>query len=108
MAQQSGKFEGAIVISMVFHLPPWRPTVQPIVHHTKTPKLSTLIRATKDAMRNVLYHDDAQIVRLEAAKLYAGGHTPPCVRISLHEEPPTILNRSEVRDAEAPRAPANL
>jgi Holliday junction resolvase RusA-like endonuclease len=38
--------------------------------HTSTPDLDNLIKLVTDALNGVLYIDDSQIVRIDAAKLY--------------------------------------
>ena len=39
-------------------------------HHTKKPDVDNLVKAVKDALKGLLYQDDAQIIHLEASKAY--------------------------------------
>jgi Holliday junction resolvase RusA-like endonuclease len=78
--QCAGKFfESAVRLAIVFFLP--RPQSLParVKHHTKKPDVDKLVRAVKDALRGVLWHDDAQVIHLVASKAYAT--TQPHVRI---------------------------
>lgn len=70
--QCEGKFfEGAVRLAIVFFLP--RPQSLParVKHHTKKPDVDKLVRAVKDALKGVLWHDDAQVIELVARKGYA-------------------------------------
>jgi crossover junction endodeoxyribonuclease RusA len=51
---------------------------------TTRPDTTKLIRAVEDAMTGVLYHDDAQIVRQSAIRLYGD---PPRVEIQVQTIP---------------------
>lgn len=42
--------------------------------HTSTPDLDNLIKAVKDAAKGILWHDDSQVYRIEALKVYSNGH----------------------------------
>lgn len=78
--QCEGKFfDGAVRLGIVFFLP--RPQSLParVKHHTKKPDVDKLVRAVKDALKGVLWHDDAQVIHLVATKAYAT--TQPHVRI---------------------------
>jgi crossover junction endodeoxyribonuclease RusA len=72
-------FEGAVRLAIVFFLP--RPQSLParVKHHIKKPDVDKLVRAVKDALKGVLWHDDAQVIELVARKGYAT--TQPHVRI---------------------------
>ena len=39
--------------------------------HTKKPDLDNLIKFVKDCANGILWHDDSQVVTIEAAKLYS-------------------------------------
>ena len=62
--------EGPLAVTLTFHLP--RPVSLPkrVLAHTKKPDLDNLVKAIKDALRGVVYRDDAQIVQLIATKAY--------------------------------------
>ncbi len=53
------------------------------MHHTKKPDLDKLARALKDALKGVLYHDDAQVVVLLARKVYAAETAAPCAEVTV-------------------------
>lgn len=80
-----GLFVGPVALGVAFLLP--RPQSLPtrVLHHTKKPDLDKLVRAVKDALKGVLYHDDAQVVRLVATKHYAPMGAAPCAVITLAE-----------------------
>lgn len=65
------QFLGPIAIRVTFALP--RPATLPrrITTHTKKPDLDKLLRNIGDALRGVLYRDDAQIVEWHGRKVYA-------------------------------------
>lgn len=70
--QCAGKFfEGAVRLAIVFFLP--RPQSLParVKHHIKKPDVDKLVRAVKDALKGVLWNDDAQVIELFAWKGYA-------------------------------------
>ena len=61
-----------------------RPTSLPkrVTEHIKKPDISNLVKAVEDALRNIFYRDDSQIVLLIAKKVYA---LTPGVRIRVME-----------------------
>jgi Holliday junction resolvase RusA-like endonuclease len=61
-----------------FRLPKPKSLPKGQVFMTKRPGLDKLVRSVKDALRGVLYRDDAQVVRLTASKTY---HEQPGVEI---------------------------
>ena len=70
--------DGPVHLRIQFFLPcpksaPKRKTPRP----TKRPDLDKLTRVIADALTGVLYHDDAQITRLEVTKGYAGREEDP-------------------------------
>ena len=77
--------DGALVLNCQFHLS--RPASIsekkrpfPIVK----PDLDNLLKAVKDALKGILWHDDSQVVKIEAEKEYNGR---PGVIISLTLKP---------------------
>jgi len=76
-------FEGAVKISVVFYLP--RPkSVSPRVRPfpTTRPDTSKLIRGLEDPLSGVLWRDDAQVVGIEASKVYTDGPAKAEVTVS--------------------------
>jgi Holliday junction resolvase RusA-like endonuclease len=66
--------EGPVELRVTFFLP--RPASAPkrVTRPTKKPDLDKLIRAVKDAMKRAgVYRDDAQVVQVEACKVFAAG-----------------------------------
>jgi Holliday junction resolvase RusA-like endonuclease len=78
-----GVLEGPVRLTMAFHLP--RPKkyqrrgAEPA--HVTKPDASKLIRAVEDALTQVVYRDDAQVVELVVAKRYAAIDGAPHVDI---------------------------
>jgi crossover junction endodeoxyribonuclease RusA len=71
----------AVRLAVVFYLP--RPKSLParVRAHLTRPDLDKLLRAIKDALTGLLWHDDSQVVELLARKGYAQGE--PHVRIGV-------------------------
>lgn len=82
---RDGLLVGPVVLTVTFHLPRPQSLPKRVVHHTKKPDLDKLVRSTKDALKGVLYGDDAQVVDLHARKTYAAIAAAPCARITLEE-----------------------
>ena len=70
--------EGPVHLRIQFYLPcPKSAPKRKVPRPTKKPDLSKLARCIEDALTGVLYHDDAQITRLEVTKVYAGREEDP-------------------------------
>lgn len=82
---RDGLFIGPVVLSVVFQLPRPQSLPKRVLHHTKKPDLDKLVRSTKDALKGVLYADDAQVVQLHAQKSYTAIAAAPCCHIRLIE-----------------------
>jgi Holliday junction resolvase RusA-like endonuclease len=82
--------EGALRVSAEFSLP--RPKKYQrrgvAVAHLTAPDLDKLLRSVLDAMSEVVYLDDAQIVEVVAAKRYADVDEPPHVTITVEPTSP--------------------
>ena len=52
------------------------------IHHTKKPDVDNLAKAILDAMNNVVYLDDSQIVRLTMSKKYS---KLGCIEVTVQE-----------------------
>ena len=72
-------------MDMTFVLP--RPKATPKTRRTpyavKKPDLDKIVRAVCDAFTNIIYHDDSQIVHLDARKRIAEISEPTGVHISI-------------------------
>ena len=76
-------FVGPVELSVWFFLPRPKSLPRNVVAHLKKPDLDKLVRAVKDALTGVAWRDDSQVVTLHAVKVYAEGHTPPCVDVRI-------------------------
>lgn len=72
-------FDGPVRLAVVFYLPRPQSLPKKVVHHTKKPDVDKLVRAVKDALKGVLWRDDAQVIELVARKGYAS--TQPHARV---------------------------
>lgn len=75
--------EGPVRLLVAFYLP--RPKTLPkrVQHNTKKPDLDKLVRSVKDALTQVAWHDDSQVVDLKAIKRYAEVGTTPHAVITI-------------------------
>lgn len=80
----------AICVSLVFGMPIPVSTTKSrkvamadgIIRHTKKPDIDNLIKSVLDALNNVAWVDDSQIVRISASKTYA---LEPYVYVRVYE-----------------------
>ena len=63
--------EGALRMTLSFHMQRPKSLSKKVIHHTKKPDLDNLIKGIKDALKSVCYHDDSQIVMLVSTKIYS-------------------------------------
>lgn len=68
-------------LTVAFYLPRPKGLAKRITAHTKAPDLDKIVRGLGDALTQVVYHDDAQIVDLIAMKRYAPPGAIPCMEI---------------------------
>src|SRR4029077_10610387 len=61
----------AVRLTVAFYLPRPKSLARSVHSHIKKPDLDKCVRAIQDALAKIVYRDDAQIVELLAAKLYA-------------------------------------
>lgn len=73
---------GAVYLSLQFHMPKPKSLPKRVVHCIKRPDLDKMIRSVKDALKGVFYLDDAQVVKLDAEKVYSD---QPGVVVTLEE-----------------------
>lgn len=75
---------GAVWLMLHFHVLKPKSLPKRIMHATKKPDLDKMIRSVKDALKGVLYLDDAQVVDLFAQKRYSDS---PGVEVTFRELP---------------------
>lgn len=56
------------------------------VHDTKRPDLDKLVRACLDALTNIAFPDDSQVITITAGKRYAGPNEVPGLRVSVKKK----------------------
>ena len=78
-----GLFTGPVALGVTFQLPRPQSLPKRVQHHTKKPDLDKLLRALKDALKGVLYQDDAQVVLVHAGKVYAAVGAAPCAIVTV-------------------------
>jgi len=72
---------GAVRLTVAFYLPRPKSLARSVHSHIKKPDLDKCVRAIQDALSKIVYRDDAQIVELLAAKLYAEAAEVPHVDV---------------------------
>ncbi len=83
--------QGPVVLRLVFVLPRpvwlvWKTRPMPRRVCSCKPDLSNLVKGCEDAILQIGYVDDSQIVRLEAEKVYAAGDEKPHVEVTLTQQ----------------------
>ncbi len=67
----AGPYQEAVALKLAFFFSrPKSATVKKRPHHTVKPDLDKLVRNVGDALKGVIYAEDARIVRIEASKDY--------------------------------------
>jgi crossover junction endodeoxyribonuclease RusA len=86
-------------VTAVFYLTPAKSNK--FFDAVKKPDLDKLVRALLDSMSKILYHDDAQVVRIAASKDYG---LPARVEVEVAEVLPPLaeLARTPIRDSDIP------
>ena len=82
-APAGGPWDGAVELHATFYLPRPKSLPKRIMYPTKKPDLDKLVRNLKDALKGVIYLDDAQVIHTVSAKHYATAEAPPSVVVSL-------------------------
>lgn len=70
-------------LSIAFYLPRPKSLPKRATAHTKKPDLDKLVRAVKDGLKAVAWHDDSQVVDLKSIKRYAEPGTAPHAVITI-------------------------
>lgn len=87
-AQKAGGgelFTGPVVLSVAFHLPRPKSLPKRVTHHMTRPDCDKATRCVLDALTDVLYGDDGQVVELHVSKQYAEVGAAPRADIRLEE-----------------------
>lgn len=82
-APAGGPWDGAVYLSVSFYLPRPKSLAKRCLYPTKKPDLDKLVRNVKDALKGVIYLDDAQVIDTHSKKLYATPDSPPSVVLTL-------------------------
>ena len=75
--------EGALVVTLKFYMPRAK-TTKPLEPCTKRPDVDNLSKSILDALNEVCYKDDSQVVALSVTKRYA--HHPEEVGVNIDIE----------------------
>ena len=76
-------YDGPVVLSVVFSFARPKSLPKRIRACTKRPDLDKLVRVIADALTGLIWHDDAQLVRIEATKEYAGPQGRPGAKVTV-------------------------
>lgn len=83
-ASERGVLQGPVRLSIAFYLPRPKSAPKQVILPTKKPDLDKLVRSVKDALTQVVWRDDSQVVDLVVTKRYAV-NAPPHVDIVVEE-----------------------
>jgi crossover junction endodeoxyribonuclease RusA len=87
--------DGPLSLKIVFYMPRPKSLPKRVLFHTKKPDLDKLVRAIKDALTGVVWTDDAQVMSMSAAKLYASEGDMPRAEIQVDQS--QVAAASEAR-----------
>jgi Holliday junction resolvase RusA-like endonuclease len=74
-------FTGPVSVRIAFYLPRPKSLPKRVQDHTKKPDIDKLARGSLDAMKGVLWNDDAQVIELHVTKQYC--HEQPQAAIEV-------------------------
>lgn len=75
--------DGGYEVSCIFFLPRPKSLPKRFAHPAKRPDIDKLQRGLLDALTGIIWHDDAQVVKITAAKEYASEKEPPGVAVTV-------------------------
>ena len=84
-APAGGPWEGPIELHASFYLPKPKSLPRRCVYPVKKPDTDKLLRNLKDALKGVIYRDDAQVIDVHASKRYATSEAPPQVYVTIRK-----------------------
>lgn len=93
LAGRGELYEGAIRLTVGFYLPRPKSLKRSVTAHLKRPDLDKLLRSVKDALTQVVWQDDAQVVQVKATKQYADAGEAPCAVVVV--TPLDLLERTD-------------
>ena len=70
-APEEGPWEGPVALFVHFMMPRPKTLAKKVRHHIKKPDLDKLLRLIKDALKGVIYKDDAQVIDVSTSKRYS-------------------------------------
>lgn len=87
-AYQGPPLEGPLSMSMVFVMPRpgrlrWKKRPMPRCWHSQAPDADNLMKSTLDALKSLLFVDDASICMASAKKVFASGDEQPHVEVRI-------------------------
>ena len=74
---------GPVRLVVMFYLPRPKSLPRRATDHLKKPDLDKLVRSVKDALTQVIWQDDSQVVQIEASKTYAAMDAAPCAVVKV-------------------------
>lgn len=80
--------EGPLDVSLVFVMPRrngliWKTKPMPRLPHTKKPDCDNLVKSVFDALNQIVWKDDSQVIRLQVEKWIAAGNEQPHVEVEI-------------------------
>lgn len=89
-AYDGAPLQGPLHLSLVFIMPRpkgmfWKKKPMPRVPHASRPDCDNLAKSTLDALKGLLWLDDAQIATMEVRKLIACGEEQPSVYVRVQD-----------------------
>ena len=103
LARRRGQqmFFGPLVVELLFVMPRpqalmWKTKPMPRRQHLQKPDIDNLSKAVFDALNELIWKDDSQVIELHASKWIASGNEKPRVEIEISEieEPSLITNEN--------------
>jgi Holliday junction resolvase RusA-like endonuclease len=79
---------GPLKLEVLFLMPRparlrWKKRAMPRCWHASKPDLDNLVKAGKDSLKEILWHDDSQVAELAASKMHCSGQEAPGVTVVL-------------------------
>jgi len=68
--QKAKILDGPLNMNLYFYLPRPKSLPKKVLYHIKKPDVDNLVKAVKDSLKGVCYHDDSQIICIVASKEY--------------------------------------
>lgn len=88
-------FDAPVNVRLLFHVARPKSLPKRVTQAAKRPDLDKLARAAIDALNGVLFRDDAQVIALDARKVYAEG--PACLEVTVEAISAPLFESREER-----------